>query len=109
MRMWMVDPKLLCQKHLCGEHQECHSFRGTINKGTSIKGYLRNGLLEVHNLKSRHDELAEEMERRGYNHKSELIQYLPYILGKVDSEKNIEILKERCPKCKERMEKFYER
>lgn len=34
MRMWMIDPKLLCRKHLLGEHNEIHkhlpSFRRCI-------------------------------------------------------------------------------
>lgn len=51
MRMWMVDVKCLCRKHLLGEHSETHMFTGTIKKGTSILGYLKNGLLETHNIK----------------------------------------------------------
>ena len=36
MRMWMIDPKLLCRKHLLGEHLEIHMFVGTINKGINV-------------------------------------------------------------------------
>ena len=36
MRMWNVDPKLMCNKHLLGEHVEMHMFFGTIQKGISM-------------------------------------------------------------------------
>jgi len=70
MRMWLVDPKILCQKHLCGEHLEMHMFVGSIVKGKAVDGYLQNNLLEPKKLKKRHDELSIEMINRGYNHKS---------------------------------------
>ena len=72
MRMWMADPKFLCQKHLCGEHLECHMFLGTMKKGKKITGYLKNNLFEPESLKIRHDALADEMVRREYNHKTPL-------------------------------------
>lgn len=31
MRMWMVDPKIMCRKHLLGEHLELHMLAGCIN------------------------------------------------------------------------------
>lgn len=116
MRMWNVDPKLLCRQHLIAEHCETHMFYGTIKKGISIKGYLDKGLIEVHNLESRHDELSKEMESRGYKHNSpwpEKKVGIFHVLrgcvfeeewGKVNSEENIKILKEKCPECRRRME-----
>lgn len=104
MRQWMVDPKCLCRQHLLGEHNECHSFIGCIKKGTSLKGYISKGLVEVDKIQKRHDELAEEMIRRGYNHKSPLdCCNLLWEEGCVDSEQNIEELKRRCPECRERI------
>ena len=47
MRMWMIDPKMLCKKHLLGEHVELHMFVGTINKNKKLDGYKKNGLVEV--------------------------------------------------------------
>lgn len=44
MRMWGVDPKVLCTKHMIGEHAETHMFLGTIKKGTSIKGLIMDYL-----------------------------------------------------------------
>ena len=102
MRMWMIDPRKMCRKHLLGEHVECHMFLGTIRKGTSIKGYLEKGLLETHNLKKRHDDLAEEMTRRGYNHKTLLECYLPES-GFINVEHNEKDLKSRCSDCFERI------
>ena len=50
MRMWMVDPRIMCRQHLLGEHVEIHMFVGAISRGKSVKGYLEKGLLEVHNM-----------------------------------------------------------
>ena len=72
MRLWLVDPRIMCRQHLLGEHVECHAFVGTINKGVRVKGYLRDNLLQINMLVIRHEELAEEMKSRGYNHKSPL-------------------------------------
>lgn len=106
MRQWMVDPKFLCQKHLNGEHVESHMYLGCIKKGTSLKGYIEKGLVEVHNIQIRHDELANEMIKRGYNHNSPLdCCDLLWEEGFVNSIDNIEELKRRCPECKKRIER----
>jgi len=97
--MWNVNTKGMCNQHLLGEHVECHMFVGTLNQGKSVQGYLDNGLLEIHNLKKRHDELSKEMERRGMNHKSKLPLYKKIRLGKIDSAKNIHELNKRCNEC----------
>lgn len=101
MRMWMVDPKIMCRQHLLGEHLECHMFRGAIEKGINLQGYLDKGLLEIHNLIERHDELVREMKRRNYNHKSP-IRYLlcSEEKGKIDLNLNLIELAKRCKKCK---------
>ena len=108
MRQWSVNPKMLCRKHLLGEHVEHHMFVGSITKGFSVEGYLRDGFLEPHTLKERHDEIAAEMVRRGYNHKSPL----PYVDvshlrdGKIDPIRNIEDLRNRCKECAKRIEEI---
>ena len=106
MRQWLVDPKFLCRKHLLGEHVEHHMFMGSIMKGTSITGYLRDGLLEPKTLQKRHTELANEMISRGYNHKSPLldidITHLPD--GKININRNIEDLRHRCEECRHRID-----
>jgi hypothetical protein len=98
--MWMVNPKTMCRQHLLGEHVECHMFVGTIKRGKSIKGYLDKGLLEIHNLQKRHQDLAQEMERRGYKHKSPLEFVTIIKSGKINRKENVIQLNNRCQKCK---------
>jgi hypothetical protein len=100
----MVDPELLCRKHLLGEHVECHMFRGSLRKGTSLRGFLDAGLLDSRLLARRHDQLAKEMQRRGYRHQSPL----PRDFGAraatsdVDSTAAIRELASRCEECRQR-------
>ena len=107
--MWLCDPKILCQKHLCGEHVETHMFLGTLKKSKKINGYLHNNLFEPLSLKQRHEELKNEMKRRGYNHNSEMTSYQcifnlkeTELYWKIDKEKSLKDLLDRCPKCRER-------
>jgi len=100
MRMWGVDPENMCRRHLLGEHLEMHMFVGTILKGLSIKGYIDKGLVNPALIKIRHDELAAEMTRRGWNHKTpmlELAMDLPY--QPVAVVENMRALKARCEEC----------
>ena len=106
MRQWHVDPKLLCRKHLLGEHVESHMFIGSLLKGKSIEGFIRDGLVEVHMIDVRHEEIAAEMLRRGYNHKSPLPEGTADVLyhaGRVDPKRSIKDLSERCAECRERI------
>jgi hypothetical protein len=104
MRMWMVNPRFMCRKHLLGEHAEIHMFIGTIRRGKSVKGYLEKGLLEVHNLYARHEELVEEMKRRGYNHRSDVEEKWRTAekRGVIDRKKSLDELVRRCLRCKRR-------
>lgn len=111
MRMWMVDCKLLCRKHLLGEHVDLHMLVGTISKGISLAGYVKNGLVETRSIVSRHDDLVAEMIQRGYNHQSELKISLPLVniicesLGCVDRDNSIKELFKRCSDCRARINK----
>ena len=98
--MWMVNPEKLCRKHLLGEHVECHMFVGTILKGKKLHGYAKKGLVEVHNIKRRHEDLKNEMLRRGMKHNSELPFFEDFIFGIVDVKNNEIELKRRCKDCK---------
>lgn len=108
MRMWLVDPKIMCRQHLLGEHVELHMFVGTIQKGISLAGYLRDQLLEPQSLKCRHLELIAEMEARGYNHKSPLpeieLKELAPGVWEIDRAKSQAELLRRCPACLARFE-----
>lgn len=105
MRMWMVNVKLLCRRHLLGEHSEIHKHRHNFVKRHSITG--RRGQIEPEAMKTRHDELAEEMKRRGFKHTSPYEQPdLTYLtsedrLGTVDREASLRLLLNRCKDCGE--------
>ena len=106
MRMWMIDPALLCTKHLLGEHGEIHKHRHNFVKKHSITGRITPIVaIEPANMLKRHDELAAEMLRRGHNHKSPYIQ--PDLSGypqnqvnaNADLEFNLIDLMCRCEEC----------
>lgn len=103
MRMWMIDPRLLCRRHLNGEHYEIHMLAGHLRAGHSITGYLERGLLEPQNMKARHDELMIEMIRRGSDncHKSPLAVDFECPVGKVSRKQTFDDLRGRCPRCVE--------
>lgn len=114
MRQWHVDPRILCTKHLLGEHLEHHMFLGVIKKQGKLDGYLEKNLLAPLTLQERHDALADEMNRRGYRHISpllwneDLIKYLGNSMYKeVDSTSSLKDLLERCSLCKERFDKLF--
>lgn len=106
MRMWGVDVTKLCNKHLQGEHVEMHMFIGSIRKKVSLKGYLTNKLVNVAQIQTRHDELAEEMVRRTFSHQSPILPEDVEMLKNVnfpdtvDVESNILELRKRCTRCK---------
>ncbi len=104
----MVNPRIMCRQHLLGEHAEIHMFIGTINRRKSIKGYLEKGLLEIHNLHNRHEELVKEMKCRGYNHYSEIDEKWKIVeeAGFVNMNKNVDELINRCSKCNRRYSTF---
>jgi len=107
MRMWMIDPKFLCQKHLIGEHGELHKHRHNFIKQHNIAG--RYGQIEPKAMKQRHDELVKEMLRRGYNHQSPYkqpdISYLSTkdYNGKVNKKESLKELVSRCKYCRKRI------
>lgn len=112
MRMWMVDPDIMCLKHLCGEHLELHMFVGSIERNVSIQGYINNNLLEPSSIVERHEELVREMEKRGYNHKSPItidwerfnkhFQMKRVKDHKIDREAALQELLSRCSVCRGR-------
>jgi len=106
--MWMVDPAIMCRKHLLGEHVELHMLIGTIKKGVSIRGYVEKGLVEPFHIHLRHSQLVEEMEKRGYKHLSMIENPVDLIkLGSkelnavVDREESLKELLRRCSECRD--------
>lgn len=106
MRMWMVDPSLLCRKHLLGEHAEIHKHRHNFVKKHKVDKRISPIVqIEPVSMSNRHDKLAIEMLERGYKHNSPYFQpdisYLPVQqhYAKVDLNQSIKDLIERCPDC----------
>jgi hypothetical protein len=106
----MVNPKILCRKHLIAENVEAHMFVSTIKNGVSIQGYIDKNLLEPLSLVSRHDEIAAEMIARGYRHQSpignfDVAQYITNqnnLYKKVDKISAFRDLITRCKNCRNR-------
>lgn len=106
--MWMVDPKIMCRKHLLGEHNELHAIKGIFDLRHNICGYLRNNLIEPKSIVERHNAIVEEMIKRGYNHNSPLsdsdihMDYLPLWAQnfQINKEVSKDELFSRCKQCK---------
>jgi hypothetical protein len=120
--MWMIDPALMCNKHLLGEHGEIHKFLPSFRKKVSITGRMSPVVqIEPLALKARHDELAAEMLRRwpkSDGHASpldvdvnQLFHYLPPAErnAKVDVRHSHNDLISRCPLCRERIQSSKEK
>ncbi len=110
MRMWGVNPKLLCRQHLLGEHNEIHKHRHNFVKKHSIAKRISPIVqIEPENMKKRHDELAVEMIQRGYSHNSPYEQPdLSYLkpeerYAEIDIYLSIRDLLNRCPECSKRI------
>lgn len=104
-RMWMVDPEELCDQHLLGEHAELHQEVGQIRAGNleTVTGHARKGQVDTAKIQERHDELLDEMRRRGVDHDSPLDYEDDLDLGDIDVAANRAELRERCDDCRERM------
>jgi Pyrimidine dimer DNA glycosylase len=75
VRIWDVDVRLLCDRHLLGEHRELHALWTVQTEGK--RGYARHpetlrwrGRLAA--LYARHEAQVAEFERRGFRHGSPL-------------------------------------
>jgi len=108
VRMWMIDPRLMCRQHLLGEHNELHKLVGSLKKGRSILGYVKKGYVSTVGIKDRHEELALEMRRRGYRHESPLDYEEAAKMGKIDVYGNMKELSSRCEDCRRRIHEILE-
>lgn len=114
--MWMIPVRCLCNRHLLGEHGEIHKHRWVFERNYSISGRI-NPVVQIEplSMEIRHNELAEEMIRRGMNHSSDyILPNLSYLINsereaKVDINISIHELSGRCPECKKRIENYYGR
>ena len=114
MRMWMVDPELMCMQHILGEHREIHALVGSIKRTkpsyegcerhrNNLVGLARDGFIELKSLKKRHEELAKYFK----NHSSPIeevpsLEFLPkeVKIAKVDRGKAIQDLVDRPESCR---------
>lgn len=103
-RMWGIKPELMCDDHLRGEHKEMHQIVGSIRKhphGRAIvEGHADKKQIDTTLIQERHDELADELMRRGMEHNSPLSYQDELNLGEIDIEENIIDLRNRCNECK---------
>jgi hypothetical protein len=103
----MIDPKLLCNKHLIGEHGELHKHLPSFRKGHKVEGRFNPVVqIQFQGYLERHDAIAEEMLNRGMNHKSPLKDlpdfkklYTQYYDLKVDKRISLTDLITRCKDC----------
>ena len=75
MRIWDVDPAILCRSHLLGEHRELHGLWNILvhnKRGYSQHPETKRWVGKQAALFQRHEQLVAEMRRRGYTHSSPL-------------------------------------
>lgn len=115
MRMWMLDPILMCNKHVLGEHGEIHKHRHNFVKRHRVDGRVLGEIvqIEVASMKERHDLLHIEMESRfnkKYDSPYEMpdISYLSQTIRdkKVDIAFNLRDIADRCPDCAQRIKQY---
>lgn len=101
MRMWMINPEMMCKKHIVGEHGEIHKHKHNFEKQHSIKG--RIGQIEPKIMKKRHDELAKFLKNHNSPYEIPDLSYLSEEErnSQVDKKESIKELKRRCPDCRE--------
>lgn len=104
----MVDPRILCQRHLLGEHVELHMIAGAARKGrwATLEGLAKAGLIETGALIVRHDEIAAEMLARKMNHQTPLEQSPDRLIGHVNPTASLALLLSRCEACRQRKERL---
>jgi hypothetical protein len=65
IRMWMVDPRIMCTRHLCQEHCEIHRLVANLRKGRNVRKYLLQQVIDISSIYARHEEIEDEIIARG--------------------------------------------
>lgn len=107
--MWGVDPALMCDRHLLGEHAELHQLVGTIERhphgDAIVEGHGRRGNIDTSRIATRHAALVREMHARGFSHESPM-EYDDHLnQGSIDEAANRQLLADRCVACRTRIER----
>lgn len=110
--MWMVDPRLLCQRHLLLEHCHIHLFVSSVRKGHNIRRYLLKSLIDPSSIYRRHEELEDEIISRGGKLDSPLSEVECYAYSKwygsvtINIGRSMSDLSCTCLDCQSRIGKF---
>jgi len=80
-------------------------FKGHLEAGRKIEGYIESNCVEPFSIIERHNALVQEMQRRGYVHKSELnavslSSYTKQSNVKINKESSLNNLLSRCEGCR---------
>jgi len=106
MRMWMLPPKIMCSKHIAGEHGEFHKHLHNFTKKHSIKGRVTGEVqIEPLAMKARHDELSKYLKVHVSAYEMPDLSYLPveHREAEVNLVESIQELFRRCPNCRFKM------
>lgn len=113
MRMWMINPNLMCSQHIVGEHRELHALKGSLERTKpeydnsekhkkNLTTLAKDGLIELKSLKKRHEKLVKHLK----NHNTPIgkiptLENLPKKVAEaeVDKEKAIQDLIDRPEAC----------
>lgn len=107
MRVWDVAPARLCDRHLIGEHSEVHAIWAVLTgdqEGYRDHPETQRWEGKLGALFTRHEQLVEEMEARGFNHGSPMDAYLAKGLDEQDTyvdppQEQLEILAAKDCEC----------
>lgn len=117
----MIEPKLMCNRHLVAEHGETHLFAEMLKLKVPMDKFVKANCVELRNdilsILRRHDALVQEMFNRGYRHYSPMskdlllsidLSYLPaHILSAcVDVVQSNELITSRCYNCVKRRQEI---
>lgn len=99
LKMWMVDPSEMCERHLFEEHTNIHIFNALLEAGEDLTAYIEAGVLDTGAMQSRHDQLVAEMIGRGMAHTTPFAPHPVGSVGEVDHHKARIDLADLCDKC----------
>jgi hypothetical protein len=86
MRIWDIDPKYLCRRHLLAEHRELHGLWNILTKHQAKGGYSKHPetlrwVGKQKALFNRHEQLVMEFMLRQYQHHTPLDKRLAIGIG----------------------------